>query len=96
MPKMNIKSGVQVKVLSGADKGKTGKVIQVFPKLGRIVVEGVNVSKRHLKTRRQGEKGQIVEFFMPIDASNVVATDAVVDAEPKKKPAAKKRAAKKA
>ena len=95
MPKLNIKTGVQVKVLSGADKGKTGKVIQVFPKLGRVVVEGVNVAKRHLKTRRQGEKGQIVEFFMPIDVSNVVATEAVVAAEPKK-PAAKKRAAKKA
>lgn len=92
MSKQNIKSGVQVKVISGADKGKQGKVIQVFPKLGRIVVEGVNVSKRHLRTRRQGEKGQIVEFFMPIDMSNVVLTEAVVAAEPKKP--AKKRAAK--
>ncbi len=92
MPKQNIKSGVQVRVVSGADKGKVGKVMQVFPKLGRIVVEGVNVAKRHLKTRRQGEKGQIVEFFMPLDISNVVIAEAVAATETKKP--AKKRAAK--
>jgi large subunit ribosomal protein L24 len=69
--KLNIKSGDQVKIVAGKYKGKTGKVIQAFPKLNRVVVEGINTAKRHLKTRRSGEKGQVIEFFMPIHASNV-------------------------
>lgn len=72
MSKIRIKTGDQVKVMAGKDKGKTGKVLQVFPKAGRVVVEGVNVCKRHLKTRRAGQKGQTVEFFMPIHVSNVM------------------------
>ncbi|MFZ2804577.1 MAG: 50S ribosomal protein L24 [Patescibacteria group bacterium] len=71
MQKLLIKSGDQVKVLVGKDKGKTGKVLQVFPRLQRVVVEGVNASKRHLKTQSEGQKGQVVEFFMPIHISNV-------------------------
>ena len=70
--KIRIKTGDTVKVIAGKDKGKTGKVVQVFPALNRIVVEGVNIAKRHLRTRRQGEKGQIVEFSMPVNASNVL------------------------
>jgi large subunit ribosomal protein L24 len=69
--KLNIKSGDQVKIVAGKYKGKSGKVIQAFPKLNRVVVEGINTAKRHLKTRRSGEKGQVIEFFMPIHASNV-------------------------
>lgn len=69
--KIRIKSGDTVKVLTGKDKGKVGKVTQTFPKLGRVVVEGVNMTKRHLKTSRSGEKGQVIEFSMPIDISNV-------------------------
>lgn len=69
--KLHVKSGDMVKVIAGASKGKTGKVIQTFPALNRVVVEGVNPAKRHLRTRRTGEKGQIIEFFMPIHASNV-------------------------
>lgn len=72
MQKLRIKSGDQVQIISGKDKGKQGKILQVFTKLRRVVVEGANVSKRHLKTRRTGEKGQVVEFFMPIDVSNVL------------------------
>lgn len=72
MIKLLIKTGDMVKVLTGKDKGKTAKVIQTFPKLNRVVVEGVNAAKRHLKTRRQGEKGQVVEFSMPIHSSNVL------------------------
>jgi large subunit ribosomal protein L24 len=71
MQKLHIKTGDQVKVISGSDKGKTGKVLQVFPRLGRVVVEGVNAAKRHLKTRSSDQKGQVVEFFMPIHVSNV-------------------------
>jgi len=65
-----------VKVMTGSSKGKTGKVLQSFPKLGRVVVDGVNPSKRHVRTRAQGQKGQIVEFFMPINVSNVMPLDA--------------------
>lgn len=74
--KLRIKTGDMVKVITGAHKGKTGKVIQVFPKLRRVVVEGVNAARRHVKTRQQGQKGQVIEFFMPIHASNVLPLDA--------------------
>ncbi len=71
---MHVKSGMEVVVITGKDKGKKGKVLQVFPKLNKVVVEGVNLRTRHLKSRRQGETGQKVEFAMPIHASNVKAT----------------------
>jgi large subunit ribosomal protein L24 len=76
---MKIKKGDNVKVLSGADKGKTGKVIQVLFKrdngLHYVVVEGVRMVKKHLKTRKQGEKGQIIELAGPIAASKVMVID---------------------
>lgn len=72
MTKFRIKTGDIVKVIAGKDKGKTGKVMQTFPKMNRVVVEGVNVSKRHLRSKRSGEKGQTVEFSMPLNASNVL------------------------
>ncbi len=75
MFKLRIKLGDQVKIIAGKDKGKIGKVTQVFPKLRRVVVEGVNLAKRHLRTRQTGQHGQIVEFFMPIDSSNVMPLD---------------------
>ncbi|MFA4954123.1 MAG: 50S ribosomal protein L24 [Patescibacteria group bacterium] len=76
MYKLRIKTGDKVKILAGKDKGKEGKVIQVFPKQRRVVVEGVNAAKKHLRTRSQGQKGQVIEFFMPIDSSNVQPLDA--------------------
>ena len=69
---MKIKKGDNVKVLAGKDRGKTGKVTQVFPAERKVVVEGVNKTVKHAKTTRQGEKGQKIEFFGPIDASNVM------------------------
>ena len=77
MSKLHLKSGDHVVVITGKNKGKTGKILQVFPLLTRVVVEGVNLTKRHLRTRRAGDKGQIVEFPMPIHASNVqlIGTD---------------------
>jgi len=75
MTTLHIKTGDMVKVISGSSKGKTGKVLQSFPKLGRVVVDGVNPSKRHVRTRSQGQKGQIIEFFMPINASNVMQVE---------------------
>ncbi len=76
MSKLLIKKGDTVVVLSGKDKGKTGKVTQAFPKMNRVVVEGVNACKRHLRTRRSGEKGQVVEFFMPINSAKLALLDA--------------------
>ena len=85
MKQLHIKTGDTVKVLAGSDKGKTGKVIQAFPKLGRVVIEGVALSKRHLKSRQSGTPGQVVEFSMPIDASNVARLEEGTPAKSKKK-----------
>ncbi|MBT4857009.1 50S ribosomal protein L24 [Candidatus Uhrbacteria bacterium] len=67
---MKIKAGDNVRVTAGKDKGKTGKVLQVFPKVGKIVVENVNKAVKHLK-KKGGQPGQRVEFTAPINASNV-------------------------
>ncbi|NQV90668.1 50S ribosomal protein L24 [Candidatus Uhrbacteria bacterium] len=67
---MKIKTGDKVRVLSGKDKGKQGTIIQVFPKLERVVVEGVNILIKHM--RKQGDRaGQKIEFPAPMHASNV-------------------------
>ena len=58
-------------VLSGKDKGRKGKILKVLPKNGKVVVEGMNIRKKHQKARRQGGKGQIVEMASPMDVSNV-------------------------
>ena len=71
---MNVKKGNTVKILSGDDKGKTGKVLKVFPKLGKAIVEGINMTKRHERPRKQGQKGQVVEVAMPISVSNLAST----------------------
>ena len=72
---MHIKKGDTVKVLSGEDKGKTGKILEVFPGVGKVVVDGVNMKKKHQRPRKQGEKGQVVEKAMPIFASKVMNTE---------------------
>lgn len=69
---MRIKKGDIVLVLSGKDKGKRGKVQKVFTAQNRLVIEGVNVRKRRVRPRRQGEKGQTIETAIPIHASNVL------------------------
>lgn len=87
MSKHTIKTGDEVKILSGKDKGKTGKVTQVFPRLNRVAVQGINLRKRHMRSRRAGEVGQIVEFSMPIHLSNVQrleSGEAKEQKEPKK------------
>ncbi len=58
-------------ILSGVDKGKSGKVVRVFPKLGKVLVEGVGKRVKHQKPRRAGQAGQVVEKFHPIAASKV-------------------------
>jgi large subunit ribosomal protein L24 len=68
MNSLNIKKGDQVKVMAGKDKGKSGKVLEVSPKLGKVIVEGLNISVRFSRPKRQGEKGQRMELpaRMPI------------------------------
>jgi len=70
MVAMKIKKGDQVKIISGKDRGKTGKVLRVFPKGNKIVVEKVNIVKKHQKPKREGEKGERISRPMPIDMSN--------------------------
>lgn len=68
---MKIKKGDKVKVLAGKDRGKTGKVLQIFPKEGRASVEGLNILIKHLRPQKQGEKGQRIEFPGLINISNL-------------------------
>lgn len=68
---MKIKKGDQVKILAGKDRGKQGKVLRVIPKKDRVVVENINIHKKHVRPRREGEKGQIIEMSAPIHISNV-------------------------
>ncbi len=68
---MHVKKGDTVKILSGDDKGKTGKVVKAFPKEGKVLIEGVNTVKRHERSKKQKGKGQVVERAMPIYASKV-------------------------
>jgi large subunit ribosomal protein L24 len=60
-----------VQVLAGRDRGKQGKIMRVLTKEDRVVIEGVNIRKRHTKPRRQGEQAGIVEFPAPLHVSNV-------------------------
>jgi large subunit ribosomal protein L24 len=69
---MKIRKGDQVKIIAGNDKGKTGKVLSVMKDAGRIVVEGANIRKKHVRTRRQGKKGEIVHVPAAIMASRVM------------------------
>jgi large subunit ribosomal protein L24 len=71
---MHVKKGDKVLILAGKDKGATGEVVRAFPKLGKVVVSGVNKVKKHQRPTRSGQKGQIVEKEMPLDASNVQVT----------------------
>ncbi len=57
-------------MISGKDKGKTGKVLRAFPRENKIVVEGINIHKRHQKSRQEGKKGQTIEMPFPLDVSN--------------------------
>ena len=68
---MKLRKGDPVVVLSGKDKGKEGTVLRVLPKEGKVIVEGVNVAKKHQKANRATMQAGIIDKDMPIDASNV-------------------------
>ena len=71
---MNFKTGDKVVVIAGKDKGKEGKIIKVLRKENRVVVEGVNIVKKHVKPNGQNA-GSIVDMEAPINASNVMIID---------------------
>lgn len=71
LAKMKIKKGDTVLVIKGKDRGKKGKILEVFPKERRIIVEGVNLRKKHQRPRRAGEKGQIIILPGRISVANV-------------------------
>jgi len=68
---MNIKKNDKVKILSGKDKNKIGKVLQVLPKEAKVSIEGLNLLIKHLRPQKQGEKGQRIQFPAPINSSSV-------------------------
>ena len=72
MKKMHVKRGDIVKVISGKDKGKEGKILTAYPETGKVVVEGVAMVKKHQKARMQGQESGIIEKEAAIDASNVL------------------------
>lgn len=69
---MRIKKGDTIRKISGKDKGKEGKVLRTVPSAGKIVVEKLNMIKKHQKPKRQGEKGQRTEIAAPFDVSNAM------------------------
>ena len=86
---MKVKVGDTVRIIAGKDKGKEGKIIKTFRSENRVVVEGINIVKRHSKPRTTEDKGGIIEVEAPIHVSNVKAINANVK-EAKEKEVAKK------
>jgi large subunit ribosomal protein L24 len=68
---VKIKKGDTVLIILGKDRGRKGKVLKAFPKELKILVEGINLKKKHVRPKREGEKGQIVQIPAPIQISNV-------------------------
>ncbi len=68
---MKLKKGDNILVISGKDKGRSAKILKSFPKEMKILVEGMNLKSKHVRPKKQGEKGQVVKISLPIDASNV-------------------------
>ncbi|PIT87959.1 MAG: 50S ribosomal protein L24 [Candidatus Magasanikbacteria bacterium CG10_big_fil_rev_8_21_14_0_10_40_10] len=69
---MKIKTGDKVEFTTGKNKGKSGKVVQVFLSESKLVVDGLNIIKKHMRSNKRGEKGQIIELAGPVDVSKVV------------------------
>lgn len=69
---MHVKTGDEVLIIAGKDKGKRGKVKRSIPSEGRLVIEGLNMIKRHMKARGPGKPGGIIDMEAPLNASNVM------------------------
>ena len=72
---MKIKKGDNVKIITGKDKGKSGKIVRVLVKENKVIVDGLNMMKKHQRPRKSGEKGSMMNMAMPINASNVKKAD---------------------
>jgi len=70
--RLHVKTGDMVKVIAGKDKNKVGKVIRVFPKKGKLLVEGINIVKKHLKPSQMDPQGGVVEKELPLYSSKVM------------------------
>ena len=94
---MKVRVGDNVKILAGKDKGKEGKVIKTMKLQNRVVVEGINIVKKHSKPRTTEEKGGIIDIEAPIHVSNVkvIGDKKVKEAKTKEVKAEKKTASKK-
>jgi len=68
---MKVKKGDNVLIIAGKDKGRTGKIMKSLPKELKVLVEGINLKKKHVRPKREGEKGQVVQISAPIDISNM-------------------------
>lgn len=66
---MRIKKGDQIRMMTGADRGKAGTVLAAFREEGLIAVEGINIKKKHVRAQKQGQKGELVRVPMPFPAS---------------------------
>lgn len=69
---MKIKKGDTIKIISGKDKGKTGKVLKVLIKKNKVLIDGLNLYKKHVRPKREGEKGQTVSVPRPMNVSNAM------------------------
>lgn len=69
---MKIRKGDQIKIIYGNDKGRQGKVMAVFPKSGRMLVEGLNIKKKHVRPKQQGRKGELVRIPVPFPSSRAM------------------------
>ena len=76
---MKLKKGDNVIIITGKDKGKKGKIATVLVSQNRVVVEGLNLMKKHQRPRKSGEKGSKIDVAMPINVSNVMILDPKTD-----------------
>ena len=74
--KMHVSKGDTVRVMRGDDKGKEGKILRLYPKTGRVLVEGINIVKKHRKARTADDQSGIIEAPAPVHSSNLMLLDA--------------------
>lgn len=72
---MFVKTGDTVRIIAGKDRGATGKVIKALPKVNKVVVEGINIAKKHQKPNSDNPNGAIIEIAVPLHVSNVQVLD---------------------
>ncbi len=92
---MKVKVGDNVKIIAGKDKGKTGSVIKTLKKQDKVVVEGINIVKKHQKPTNNNENGGIIEVAAPLHVSNVKVIEKTAKKASKKEDKSSKKEAKK-